>query len=106
MRRLACLVGLALFAATLPAQQPAELKGHTALVYSVAFSPDGKMLASGSQDKSVRFWNPGDGKEVKKLGDHANSVYCVTFSRDGKWLASAGADKMVKLWDVAAQKEV
>src|SRR5436190_526057 len=98
-----CLVALYPQSAT---AQPGELKGHTDKVYSVAFSPDGKLLASGSADKTVRLWNPADGKEVKNLGAHGNSVYCVAFSPDGKLLASASADALVKIWDVAMQKEL
>src|SRR2546421_12701 len=102
---LALTLSVLLGSAAVRAQAPTELKGHTALVYSVAFSPDGQLLGSGSADKTVRLWNPADGKEVKNLGTHGNSVYSVAFSPDGKWLASAGADGVIKLWDLAAQKE-
>jgi WD40 repeat protein len=83
-----------------------EFKGHTAIVDTVAFAPDGKSVASGSADKTVRLWNPTDGKEIKNLGTHANSVYAVAYSPDGKLLASASADNTVKIWDVAGLKEV
>lgn len=90
-----------------------ELKGHTDIVSSVVFSPDGKLLATGAADKSVRLWDAKDGKETKNLGAHPGSVYAVVFSPDGKLLASAGGDNssktgkehVVKLWDVAAGKE-
>ena len=84
------------------------LKGATDIVDAIAFAPDGKLLASGSgtADKSVRLWNPDDGKELKNLGAHNGSVYCVTFSPDGKLLASSGADNIIKVWDVAGQTEL
>ncbi|HEY1189647.1 MAG TPA: hypothetical protein VGE74_18515, partial [Gemmata sp.] len=70
-------------------------------------SPDGKTLATAGADKSVKLWNPADGKELKTLGAHDGSVYSLAFSPDGKLLASAGAgkDSLVKVWDVKAQKE-
>ncbi len=52
-----------------------ECKGHTGIVDALAFSPDGKLLASGSADKTVRLWNPQDGKEIKSLPGHKESVY-------------------------------
>ena len=61
---------------------------------------------SGMADKSVRLWNPADGKEIKNLGTHGGSVYSVAFSPDGKLLASGGADNIIKIWDVPGQKEV
>ena len=85
-----------------------ELKGHTDIVDTIAFSPDGKTLATAGADKAVKLWNPADGKELKSLGTHDGSVYAVAFSPDGKLLASAGAgkDNLVKIWDVKEQKEL
>ncbi len=85
-----------------------ELKGHTDIVDTIAFSPDGKSLATGGADKSVKLWNQTDGKELKALGVHDGSVYSVAFSPDSKLLASAGAgkDNLVKIWDVKEQKQI
>lgn len=81
------------------AQTPDVLKGHTDLVYTLAFSADGKTLATGSFDNTIKLWDFAGGKEKQTLKDHKNSVYCVAFSKDGKYLASASQDTTIRLWD-------
>src|SRR5690349_5654935 len=81
------------------AQAPDELKGHTALVYSVAFSPDGKVLATGSYDNTVKLWDFKARKELLTLKGHTAPVYSVAWSPDGKTLASASQDKTIRLWN-------
>ena len=74
--------------------------GHTSRVLSVAFSPDGKVLASGSADNSVRLWDVASHREIgSPLTGHTDAVNSVAFSADGKTLASSG-DKSIRLWGV------
>ncbi len=64
------------------------LQGHSAFVSSVAFSPDGKYLASSSKDTTLRLWSLESHKEVSTLQGHSNTVYSVAFSPDSKYLVS------------------
>ncbi|MEH2025364.1 nSTAND1 domain-containing NTPase, partial [Nostoc sp.] len=82
------------------------LEGHSNYVYSVAFSPDGKTIASASGDNTVKLWNAATGKEITTLNGHSNYVYSVAFSPDGKTIASASGDNTVKLWNAATGKEI
>ena len=85
----------------LPAQPVTTLKGHTDPVTSVAFSPDGKRIVSGSDDKTVKVWDAHTGQEIRTLKGHTNWVLSVAFSADGKRIASGSADQTVKVWDAA-----
>jgi hypothetical protein len=78
------------------------LTGHTDVVTSVAFSPDGRLLASGSADKTIKLWEVASGSLVRTLSGHTNYVKSVAFSPDGRLLASGSADKTIKLWEVAS----
>ncbi len=81
------------------------LKGHADSVLSVSYSPDGRTLASGSDDGTVKLWDVASGAEKVTLKGHALSVWSVSFSPDGRTLASGSLDKTVKLWDVASGAE-
>jgi WD40 repeat protein len=76
----------------------ASLAGHTGYVRSVAFSPDGQHIVSGSDDKLVKVWSVSARKEVASLAGHTNSVCSVAFSPDGQHIVSGSVDKLVKVW--------
>src|SRR5215211_8179611 len=86
---------------TQPYHISTQLTGHTYPVEKVAFSPDGELLASASDDGTVRFWDVGSEKSHGQPLTHTAPVWDVAFSPDGELLASASDDKTVRLWDVA-----
>jgi WD40 repeat protein len=90
----------------LPSKIVRTLLGHKRNVTSVAFSPDGKILASGSEDESLKLWNIDTGEEIRTLKAHNFWVTSVAFSPDGKLLASGGEDKIVNLWEVSSGKKL
>src|SRR5439155_1715354 len=77
-------------------------EGHKDAIYSLAVSPDGKTLATGSYDQKIKLWNVETDEETKTLSGHNGAVFGLSFRPDGKILASASADRTVKLWDVAS----
>ncbi|KJA23435.1 hypothetical protein HYPSUDRAFT_137760, partial [Hypholoma sublateritium FD-334 SS-4] len=83
------------------------LHGHEYSVRSVAFSPDGKHIVSGSLDKTIRIWDAETGKQiVQPLRGHTSTVISVAFSNDGKRIVSGSHDWTVCIWDVEAGKQV
>jgi WD40 repeat protein len=85
----------------------APFTGHTNSVNSVAFSPDGKMLASGSLDMTVRLWDVATHRQIgAPLAGHTDYVLSVAFSPDGKTLASGSKDRTIRLWDVATHRQI
>ena len=80
-------------------QRLKTLEGHSNSVWSVCWSPDGKYLASGSQDNKVIIWDANSGQRLKTLKGHYWNVSSVGWSPDGKYLASGGGDITIKIWD-------
>jgi WD40 repeat protein len=81
---------------------------HPQWAMSVAWSPDGKTLASASWDRTIRLWGPTTGRELRRFVGHTSAVMCAAFSPDGKTLVSGGNGGdpgNVRVWDVATGKE-
>ncbi len=76
------------------------LNGHSSVVASIAFSPDSKMIVSGSLDKTVRVWDMATGKQLSVLNGHSHYVTSVAFSPNGNMIASGSVDNTVRVWDI------
>jgi WD40 repeat protein len=82
------------------------LKGHSGWVTGVAFSPDGRRLASGSWDQTVKFWNVSTGQELSTVSGKMNEVQAVAFSHDGHGLAAGNSGDTVTVWDATTGRQM
>jgi WD40 repeat protein/uncharacterized caspase-like protein len=103
-----CITLLLVSSFAVAAQQPELVvqTGHASLVISVAFSPDGRLIASGSSDSTIKLWDAATCNQLRSLEGHTGPVNSVAFSPDGKVIASGSGDKTIKLWDVATGNQV
>ena len=81
-----------------------RMTGHQQLINQVSFSPDTRLIASASFDKSIKVWNSRSGKYICTLRGHVGSVYQVTWSADSRLLLSGSKDTTLKIWDVVTRK--
>ncbi|KAK4656869.1 HNWD NOD-like receptor pc16 [Podospora pseudocomata] len=77
------------------------LEGHRGWVWSVAFSPDSKWVASGSDDSTIKIWEAATGSCTQTLEAHRGGVWSVAFSPDSKWVVSGSEDSTIKIWEAA-----
>jgi WD40 repeat protein len=82
------------------------LRGHKDIIGRIAWSPDGRMLATPSRDKTIRLWDAETGKLLDKLEGHEGGVNSVAFDPKGLMLASGSNDGTAKLWDIAGGKQL
>ncbi|KAH9944909.1 WD40-repeat-containing domain protein [Amylocystis lapponica] len=83
------------------------LQGHTSGITSVAFSPDGKQIVSGSRDQTIRIWNAATGESIMQpLQGHTSGITSVAFSPDGKQIVSGSWDRTIRIWNAATGESI
>lgn len=89
-----------------------KLEGHNGSIFTLSYSPDGRYLASGSVDKTIRIWNlqvleeRTQNKTVKILEGHTDWIRTLAYSPDGKYLVSGGYDKTIRIWDLETRETI
>jgi small GTP-binding protein len=82
------------------------LRGHEGWIGRIAWSPDGRTLASGSRDTTIRLWDTETGKGIRTLEGHTNEVFSVAWAPDRRTLASGSVDQTIRLWDAETRKGI
>ena len=83
-----------------------KLEGHKGIVWSVAVSPNGRYVLSGSRDSTTILWDARTGAEIRRFRGHSGGVDCVAFLPDGRRAVSGGEDRTIRLWDVETGREI
>ena len=95
----------ALWAQELPIETVVQ-RGHRGAVKTVAFTPDGRHLATGSRDNSIKLWELSSGREIRTFLGHLSTVNTVVFDQSGTKMASGASDNQIIVWEVATGKEI
>lgn len=103
----ACAIGSTVYVRNLESdKEVAQLRGHNEGVASVAISPDGKQILTGSRDKTIRLWSIAAAKEVRKMEGPRDQVSAISFAGNGQHALSGSGDGVIALWDLATEKQL